>query len=115
MKAPRAPSWLRHSARLTQLNGSVIHAPLRHTYVGERCDVLAHPERQESRLCQAQTIGFTERGAILSLMGDTQGIPGDAWVVPSGKRPHVELDANTLGAVLDGEGRTIARLVPGCL
>ncbi|GAB1846722.1 SctN family type III secretion system ATPase InvC [Achromobacter xylosoxidans] len=110
MTSALASSWLRHSARMSRLNGSVIHAPLRRTFVGERCDVLIHPNRPDSRLCQAQTIGFTEQDAILSLLGDTQGIPRDAWVVPSGQGPHVALDGGTLGAVLDGEGRTVARL-----
>lgn len=113
MIASRPPVWLRHSARVTRLNGSVIHAPLRQTFVGERCDVLAHPQRPDSRLCQAQTIGFNEHNAILSLLGDTQGIPRNAWVVPSGQSSRIEVDANTLGSVLDGEGRTVARLTPG--
>lgn len=107
------PAWLRHSARITRLNGSVIYAPLRRTFIGERCDVLAHPLRADSRLCQAQTIGFDERDAILSLLGAAQGIPRDAWVVPSGMSARVVVDANTLGSVLDGEGHTITRLTPG--
>lgn len=112
MNSPLSPTWFRHSARMTQLNGSVIHAPLRRTFVGECCDVLLHPQRPLSRICRAQTIGFTERDAILSLLGNTQGIPRDAWVVPSGHGPHVALDEATLGAVLDGDGQTIARLAP---
>ena len=113
MMSSRHPAWLRHSARVTRLNGSVIHAPLRRTFVGERCDVVAHPLRSDSRLCQAQTIGFNERDAILSLLGGAQGIPRDAWVVPSGMSARVDIDANTLGSVLDGEGHTITRLTPG--
>ena len=113
MSSTRHPAWLRHSARMTRLNGSVIHAPLRQTFVGERCDVLANPQRADSLLCQAQTIGFNEQDAILSLLGDTQGIPRGAWVVPSGHSSRIEVDANTLGSVLDGEGQTVTRLAPG--
>ena len=112
MGARLIPTWLRHSARITRLSGSVIMAPLSDTFVGERCDVRAHPRQPGSALCQAQTIGFTEQGATLSLLGDTQGIPRNAWVVPSGRSAHMHVDHGTLGAVLDGEGRVMARLAP---
>jgi len=109
------PRWIRHSAQLTRLHGSVIHAPLQRTFIGERCDVVRDPYRPDSRLCQAQTIGYTDHDAVLSLMGNTQGIPRNAWVVPTGRGASVALDENALGSALDGEGQTIARLAPPAL
>ena len=109
------PRWIRHSAQLTRLHGSVIHAPLRRTFIGERCDVVSDPYRPECRLCQAQTIGYTDHDAVLSLMGNTQGIPRNAWVVPTGCGASVSLDDAALGSALDGEGQTIARLAPPAL
>lgn len=106
------PAWLRHGAQLTRLHGSVIHAPLQRTFVGERCQVVVDPRRSTRPLCQAQTIGFTATDAVLSLLGNTQGIARHAWVVPTGRGASLALGEDILGSALDGEGRTIARLSP---
>lgn len=110
MNAGRVPYWWRHAARLTRLNGSIIHAPLRRTFVGERCEVRRQPDVAASCLCQAQTIGFTDTQAILSLLGPTQGIARDVWVVPTGKRSRVKVDDATLGAAFDGDGILVSRM-----
>jgi len=110
MKTPPLATWIRHSAQLTRLHGSVIHAPLRRTFVGERCNIVSDPHRPAQRLCQAQTIGFTESDAVLSLLGNTQGIPRHAWVMPTSLGASVALAETVLGSALDGEGQTIARL-----
>lgn len=114
MVTSRGFGWLRHGAQLTRLHGSVIHAPLQRTFVGERCNVVVDPYRPASRLCQAQTIGFTEKEAVLSLLGNTQGIPRSAWVLPTGCGASVALHEDALGTAIDGEGQFISRLAPAC-
>ena len=112
MNKHHCSSWIRHSAQLSKLHGSVIHAPLRRTFIGERCDVVSDPHQPATRFCQAQTIGFNQQEAILSILGNTQDIPRGAWVVPSGRRAMPQLSEDALGTAIDGEGCMIARLAP---
>jgi FliI/YscN family ATPase len=105
------PGWMRHSAQVESLQGSVVHAPLSRSFIGERCLVVA-PGDGAVVLCEAQTVSFTPTGVRLSLLGTTQGLPKGAWIVPTGRPAGMSVDSATLGAVLDGEGRTIARLSP---
>ncbi|VVD76681.1 FliI/YscN family ATPase [Pandoraea fibrosis] len=112
MSKPIRSPWIRHSAQLSKLHGSVIHAPLRRTFIGERCDVVRDPHQPDTRLCQAQTIGFSHQDAILSILGNTQGIPRDAWIIPSGRGTSLPLGDDALGTAIDSEGRVIARLAP---
>lgn len=108
MNGQHLPAWIRHSARIDRLDGSVIHAPLQSAFVGERCVVVC-PHSQQP-VCEAQVICFTPAGTRLSLLGTASGLPRNAWVVPLGQGAHVMVDGETPGAVLDGAGQTIARL-----
>jgi FliI/YscN family ATPase len=88
-----------------------VHAPLARSFIGERCLVVG-PGPADTVLCEAQTISFTPTGARLSLLGASHGLPKGAWVIPTGRGAAVAVNNGTLGSVMDGEGRTIARLCP---
>jgi FliI/YscN family ATPase len=105
------PGWMRHSVQADSLQGSVVHAPLSRSFIGERCLVMT-PGQESVVLCEAQTVSFTPTGVRLSLLGTTQGLPKGAWIVPTGRAAGMHVSHATLGSVLDGEGHIIARLSP---
>lgn len=90
-----------HGAKPYCLTGSVIQAPLNETFVGERCFV---QDANGNHLAWAQTIGFNEKGALMSLIGSNSGVSRAALVVPSGKNFELSLSDNILGTVIDSEG-----------
>nr|WP_244099276.1 FliI/YscN family ATPase [Burkholderia ambifaria] len=105
------PAWLRHSAQLRRMAGSTLHAPLQRSFIGERCLVIdACGHAAAPRL--AQTVGFTDDGVVLSLLGDSQGLSTQAWIVPTGLGPQVSVSDATLGSVLDANGQIVRRLAP---
>lgn len=111
MSARELPHWMRHSARLRALRGAMLYADLQRTFVGERC-LLVSADAPRQVLAEARTTGFDDAGSVLCLMGDTQGLPRDTWVVPTGRAANLQFDTSLLGAVLDGAGRIVGRLAP---
>lgn len=111
MMTQQLPFWLKHSARLTRLQGSMVQAPLLRSFIGECCLITQRPGDMQTAVAQAQAIGFSDEGVILSLLGDNHGLSSDLWVTPTGSGPQVLIDDHTLGAVLDGQGTIVTRLL----
>jgi type III secretion protein N (ATPase) len=95
--------WVRHAAKPSRLVGSVIEAPLRQSFIGERCEI-KRTVWDSQVLCSAQTIGFNDRGAILSLLGDSSGLSRECVVLPSGRGFELELSNTLLGTVVGADG-----------
>jgi type III secretion protein N (ATPase) len=79
------------------------------SFIGERCLVIdGLQSMREPRI--AQTVGFSDGLVVLSLLGDSQGLSTDAWVVPTGSGARAAVSSETLGSVLDSDGRVVGRL-----
>lgn len=51
------------NARITSIQGTIITAPLRHTFIGERCRI--YRSLSDPRVIgQAETIGFSQGNAV---------------------------------------------------
>jgi len=99
---------LSHSARISRLQGSVIFAPLQTTFIGERCDIR---NEQGEVIGAAQTVGFTEQGAVLSLIGSADRISRNCLVAPSGRAFDFAVGDALLGAIVDAHGAVRGRLL----
>ncbi|EPC0820134.1 type III secretion system ATPase SctN [Escherichia albertii] len=111
--------FFRCDARISSVHGSIITAPLQHTFIGERCRIYRSLETQEV-IGQAETIGFDKDGALLCLLGASEGISCSDIVVPEGTVFSLSLSKNTLGTVINAQGeycerfsqREIADVIP---
>lgn len=91
-------------AHLTSIRGPVLQAPLRDVAVGERCQVYAGLWA-DSPCAQAEVIGITTSGAVLSLEGDSKGLSTRSVVVPTGATFRIGVDAALLGRLVDENGQ----------
>ncbi|KAF3999331.1 type III secretion system ATPase SctN [Glaciimonas immobilis] len=92
------------------LSGTIIEARLRAVSVGEVCEVRRH-WREVKVSARAQVIGFRGDMAILSLMGNAEGLSRESVLVPTGGALTVRLNDGVLGTVLNSNGVCVARLV----
>jgi len=106
--------WVRHAAKPSRLVGPVIEAPLRQSFIGERCEI-KRSVWDEQPLCAAQTIGFNAQGAILSLLGDSSGLSRECVVLPSGRGFELEVSNAMLGTVLAADGTPRGRFAPATM
>ncbi|WP_410751975.1 type III secretion system ATPase SctN [Citrobacter sp. U14242] len=95
-------------ARITSIHGSIITAPLRHTFVGERCRIYRSLNDRHF-IGQAETIGFNKDNAVLCLLGGSDGISCSDIVVPDGSVFSLSLSLNTLGTVINAQGEICER------
>ncbi|HGN9372268.1 TPA: type III secretion system ATPase SctN [Citrobacter pasteurii] len=98
----------RCDARITSIHGSIITAPLRHTFVGERCRIYRSLNDRHF-IGQAETIGFNKDNAVLCLLGGSDGISCSDIVVPDGSVFSLSLSLNTLGTVINAQGEICER------
>lgn len=96
-----------HSARPERLQGSVVQAPLERTFIGERCEVR---DEHGALMGDAETVGFNDRGAILSLIGSSSRLSRQCTIVPTGRPFELEVGVELLGSVIDASGKSRARL-----
>lgn len=97
------------NAEVSTVNGCVITAPLKHSFIGERC-YLYHSSSTTQPVGQAETIGIGRGEATLSLLGSPVGISSSNIVIPSGNIFTLPLDSSLLGCVVDSEGHVRQRL-----
>lgn len=97
--------------KVSKVTGSVIEASIPGAKIGELC-VLQDPNQDEEMM--AEVIGFTGTYALLTPIGDMQGLSSDTRVYPSGKSHEVQVSSALLGHVIDGMGRPLdAEFLPG--
>ena len=87
--------------RVVQVVGTIIKAVVPGVKIGEIC-TLKNP--WDSWELKAEVVGFAEEAALLTPLGDIQGISSATEVFPSGSVHMVPVGDTLLGRVLDGLG-----------
>jgi len=87
--------------RVIQVIGTIIKAVVPGVKIGEIC-TLKNP--WDSWEMKAEVVGFAEEAALLTPLGDIQGVSSSTEVIPSGAVHMVPVGPGLLGRVLDGLG-----------
>lgn len=90
--------------RVEQVVGTIIRAVVPGVKVGELC-ILRNP--WENWELKAEVVGFIKQVALLTPLGDLQGISPATEVIPTGTIHSVPVGECLLGRVLDGLGNPI--------
>lgn len=90
--------------RVEQVVGTIIRAVVPGVKVGELC-ILRNP--WEDWELMAEVVGFVKHVALLTPLGDLQGISPATEVIPTGKIHSVPVGECLLGRVLNGLGEPI--------
>ncbi|MCP3749307.1 type III secretion system ATPase SctN [Pseudomonas sp. SBB6] len=91
--------------------GPLLEVPLAGVAIGELCEVFQHWRDPVPR-AWAQVIGFNAEVALLSLLGEPQGLSRQSLVMATGAPMHLYCGDDLLGAVLDARGQVVERLAP---
>jgi type III secretion protein N (ATPase) len=94
-------SLLEVRGRVVQVVGTIIRAVAPGVRVGEIC-LLRNPHSAWE--LKAEVVGFVKDMALLTPLGDLQGIAPETEVIPTGKIHSVPVGEQLLGRVLDGLG-----------
>ena len=92
------------TGRVRKVVGTIIHAIAPDVQVGELVDLY---NRETGLHLAAEVVGFVGREALLSPIGDTQGVSPMTEVVPTGRVQSVAVGSGLRGRVLDGFGNFI--------
>ncbi len=95
---------LKIQGRIMQAIGQILRATLPNVQLGELCHLRTYGQPE---LLEAEVVGFHGDEALLSPLGDLQGIGASTVAIPTGHRATVEVGPDLLGRVLDGNGRPI--------
>lgn len=87
--------------KVLQVVGSMIKAYVPGVKIGELC-TLHNPNDQSDAL--AEVVGFEQDAALLTPLGEVNGISSSTQVIPSGRTHSVPVGMGLLGRVLDGLG-----------
>ncbi len=90
--------------RVAQVVGTIIKAVVPGVRIGELC-TLRNP--YDTWELQAEVVGFLNQAALLTPLGEIQGISSATEVIPSGKVHMVPVGRSLLGRVIDGIGNPI--------
>lgn len=90
--------------RVDQVVGTIIHASVPEVKVGELC-ILKNPGTNWS--LRAEVVGFSKNVALLTPLGDIEGISYHTEVIPTGHVLSVPVGPELLGRVLNGVGEVI--------
>ncbi|MGR3483845.1 MAG: type III secretion system ATPase SctN [Paracoccaceae bacterium] len=94
----------RITGRVRKVVGTIIHAVAPDVQVGELVDL--HTPETGHHLA-AEVVGFLGSEALLSPIGDTQGVSPATEVVPTGAVQSVAVGDDLVGRVLDGFGNFV--------
>ena len=90
--------------RIQRVNGMLLQCRLPQARIGDLCQV----EKAPGDYMLAEIIGFDQRDAVLSALGNLEGVRVGASVARLGVPHQVRVGDELLGQVLDGFGRPIA-------
>jgi type III secretion protein N (ATPase) len=91
--------------RVEQVVGTIIRAVAPGVRVGEIC-LLRNP-RDSKWVLKAEVVGFIKDVALLTPLGDLEGLSPDTEVIPTGEIHSVPVGDDLLGRVLNGLGSPI--------
>lgn len=94
----------RTTGRVKKVIGTIIHAVAPNVQVGELVDLHT---RETGHELAAEVVGFMGSEALLSPIGETQGVSPNTEVVPTGKIQSVAVGPGLVGRVLDGFGNFV--------
>lgn len=95
--------------RIQRVNGMLLQCRLPQARIGDLCNV----EKTGGDSMLAEIIGFDHQDAVLSALGNLEGVQVGASVERLGVPHRVRVGDDLLGQVLDGFGRPIAGDGPG--
>lgn len=90
--------------RVVQVVGTIIKAVVPGVKIGEICTLKNPWDAWEMK---AEVVGFDKDAALLTPLGDIQGVSSATEVIPSGSVHMVPVGPDLLGRVLDGLGNPI--------
>ena len=99
--AVQSVSTVEVRGRVEQVVGTIIHAVVPEVKVGELC-LLRTPG--ESGVLKAEVVGFSKNTALLTPLGDLEGISFHTEVIPTGHVLSVPVGDELLGRVINGIG-----------
>lgn len=88
--------------KVVQVLGTILKASVPGAKVGEVCRLV---NRDDGKELLAEIVGFNQQYALLTPMGDMDGLSNETIVYPTGKRHEVMVSDDLLGRVVDGLGR----------
>ncbi|KAF2408241.1 FliI/YscN family ATPase [Pseudomonas antarctica] len=94
--------------RVQRVNGMLLQCRLPSARIGDLCQV----EKSADEYMLAEIIGFDQQDAVLSALGNLEGIRVGASVQRLGVSHRVRVSDQLLGQVLDGFGRPITGVGP---
>ncbi len=100
----RNTSTIEVRGRVDQVVGTIIRAIVPGVKVGELC-ILRNPF--DSWTLNAEVVGFIKNIALLTPLGDMQGISPSTEVIPTGEILSVPVGEELLGRVVDGIGEPL--------
>ena len=103
-EAVRDVNPLETRGRVEQVVGTIIRAVVPGVKVGELC-LLRNPWEDWS--LKAEVVGFVRNVALLSPLGNMQGISPATEVIPTGEILSVPVGYELLGRVVDGLGQAM--------
>lgn len=92
------------SGRVTKVIGTIIYAVVKDVQVGEIVELFT---RETGARLLAEVVGFLNSEALLSPIGETQGVAPKTEVYPTGRVQRVPVGEGLRGRVLDGLGNFI--------
>ena len=90
--------------RVTKVTGTIIEAMVPDAHIGELCLLVGPADGFELR---AEVVGFRGKVALLTPMGDMQGVSSHTEVIPTGKPHLVGVGPKLVGRVLNGMGEPL--------
>ncbi|MGQ4274902.1 type III secretion system ATPase SctN [Terrihabitans sp. B22-R8] len=90
--------------RITRAVGTLIHAVVPDVRIGEVC-LLQDPRTGWS--LEAEVVGLSAEGVLLTPIGELQGLSSRTEVVPTGRMLEVPVGAALLGRIIDSSGRPL--------
>jgi type III secretion protein N (ATPase) len=90
--------------RVTRAVGTLIHAVIPDVRIGELC-ILQEPRGTWS--LEAEVVGLSGETALLTPIGDLQGLSSRTEVVPTGRMIEVPVGESLLGRVIDPRGHPL--------
>ncbi len=104
VNALRTTNPVEIKGRVAQVVGTIIKAVVPGVKVGELCTLKNPYDNWELK---AEVVGFSNQAALLTPLGEIQGLSSATEVIPSGKVHMVPVGPSLLGRVIDGIGNPL--------